>query len=410
MSYDFSFRKLTRVPGLSLKERDRRWANIRQEMALKELDCLLIFSQGGADGSGSANLSYVNHIGTNGIGLFPYLGEPVVFGGLPHTANYQKGSQDWVSHLRSGARPDEIAATIKEIGYEKGKIGVVGYGSLGSRMVAETIPYSAFLKIQKLLPEAAFTNESTLLERLRMVKSKEEIAMLEQAAELANFMFRAMVDTARPGKTECELYANMLQAALAHGGGLSMILIDVGKNPLLHGRGFPYSQRPMAKGDMVIAEWHASYGGYQVGVEHSLSLGKPDSHYMEIQQVSNEVFASLMENLKPGVPMKQVVEAMRKPVEGADMAYVECGIHGHGLGSPEFPSVVFGGSNCLVKEHPMGRIPSVIIQENMVFGVNIDISNPKWRKDTGLMCGDTVVVTGTGARKMTKVPIELTVV
>lgn len=409
MPEEFPFRKLPHIPRLSLKERDRRWAALRQDMALKELDCLLIFS-GGGDGTASANLRYVTHVSASGLGLFPYQGEPVVFGGLPHTVSYHRGSQDWVSRFRSGARPDDIAAAIKEMGCEKGRIGVAGFGSQSSRMVPETVPYSSFSRIQKLLPEASFTNESALLERLRLIKSEEELAMLEMAAEIASLMFQALVEAARARKSECELYASMLQASLARGGDLSMILLDSGKNPLLHGRGFPYSQRPLENGDMVITEWHASYGGYQVGVEHSLCLGDPDPHYVEIQKIGSEVFASLMENLKPGASLKQVIETMRKPVEDAGMAYVEVGIHGHGLASPEFPTVVFGGPNCLVQNHPMGRIPQVTIQENMVFGVNIDVHNPKWRNDTGLMSGDTVVVTKSGARKLTKVPVELTVI
>ncbi len=408
MSEPFSFRKLTEVPRLSLEERDRRWTKIRAEMALKELDCLLIFA--GADGTAAANLRYVTHVGGAGVGIFPYRGEPVVFGGLPHTSIYHRGAQDWTSSFRHGARPEDIAATVKEMGYEKGKIGMAGFGSQSSRMVPETIPYSSFVKLQRLLPEAIFSNESPLLERLRIVKSDEELGMLEKAAELSEMMFQALVNAAREGKPECGLYADMLQASLGHGGDLSMILLDSGKIPLMHGRGFPYSQKPLRKGDMVVLEWHASYGGYQVGVEHSLSLGQPDMHYLAMHEVCNQVFNSAMENLKPGVAMKDVIEAMRKPVADAGMAYVEVGIHGHGLASPEFPTVVFGGPNCLVPDHPMGKMPAVDIQQNMVFGINIDVASPKWRNDTGMMCGDTVVVTGSGARKLTSIPVELTVV
>ncbi len=408
MPEDFLFRHLAQVPRLSLNERDRRWSNIRQEMALKDLDCLLVF--GGGDVTSAANMRYVTHVGSPGIAIFPCHGDPVVFGGLPHTCVYHRGAQEWTAKFHAGARPDGIAATLKEMGYEKGHIGVAGYGSQSSRMVAENVPYSSFLKIQKLLPEAVFSNEGTLLERLRMVKSEEEITMLGKAAEIADAMFQALVAATRAGKAECELYADMLHASLSRGGDLAMILLDSGKNPLLHGRGFPYSLKPVEKGEMVILEWHASYGGYQVGVEHSLSLGQPDPHYLEIHKVCSEVFDRLVENLRPGIPMKEAIEAMRKPVEDAGMSYVEVGIHGHGLASPEFPSVVFGGPNCLVQDHPMGKIPAVTIRENMVFGINIDISNPRWRPDTGLMCGDTVVVTKTGARKLTNVPVELTVV
>ncbi|MDP2718349.1 MAG: Xaa-Pro peptidase family protein [Dehalococcoidia bacterium] len=409
MTKEFSFRKLTHVPKLSLKEREWRWGALRQEMSLKELDCLLIFSQAGSDGTGSANLRYITHVATSGVGIFPLQGEPVVFGGLPHTSSYYRGYQDWVADIRSGARPDSIAAALKEKGCEKGKIGVVGFGSQSSRMVPETIPYSSFLRIQKLLPEAVFSNESSLPERLRMIKSDEELAMIEKAAELANLMFRSLVERARPGNAECQLYAGMIEAAIGAGGEMSMILMDAGKYPLLHGRSFPYSQKPLEKGDMVVTEWHSNYGGYQVGVEHSLSLGEPDARYREIHKVCEEVFDAVMKNLKPGVTMEKVIEAMRKTVEQAGMTYVEVGLHGHGLGSPEFPTVVFGGPNCLVGEHPLGKMPPIVIRENMVFGINIDINNPKWRKDSGLMAGDTVVVTRSGARKLTSIPVELTV-
>ncbi len=408
MQPEFTFRKLTEVPRLSLAERDRRWAGLSEEMALRELDGLLLFS--GGDGTSSANLRYLTDVAAAGVGFFPFQGEPVIYGGLPHTSVYHQGSQDWVKRFRGGARPEEIVATVKEMGCEKGKIGVVGYGSQNSRMVGETIPYSSFSKIQKLLPDAVFTNESPLLEKMRMIKSEEELEMLAQAAETAHHMFEALKDSARAAKPECELYANMLQVSLSRGGELSMILLDVGKTPLLHGRGFPYSRRPLEKGDMIVIEWHASFGGYQVGVEHSLSLGEPDPHYLEIHKVSSEVFDRLMEKLKPGVTMEEVIAGMRKPVEEAGMAHVEVGIHGHGLASPEFPTVVFGGPSGLVQGHPMGRVPPIIIKENMVFGVNIDVSDPRWRKDSGLMCGDTVAVTKTGARKLTKVPIELTII
>lgn len=90
MPHEFAYRELTDIPRLSLKERDRRWAGIRREMALKGLDCLLIFSEGGLEGT--ANLRYVAHVAVQGVGLFPCNGEPVIFGGLPNTAIYQRGA------------------------------------------------------------------------------------------------------------------------------------------------------------------------------------------------------------------------------------------------------------------------------------------------------------------------------
>jgi hypothetical protein len=48
-----------------------------------------------------------------------------------------------------------------------------------------------------------------------------------------------------------------------------------------------------------------------------------------------------------------------------------------------------------------------MLQENMVFGTNIDIHHPKWRMNMGLMFGDTVVVTAQGPRALVNTPHQL---
>ena len=100
----------------------------------------------------------------------------------------------------------------------------------------------------------------------------------------------------------------------------------------------------------------------------------------------------------------------RTPVREAGMAYVELGICGHGLSSPEFPSCVFGGKGGMWDEHGLAQIAPITLQENMVFGTNVDVHDPRWNADTGLMLGDTIVVTKDGPRKLSRIPIELTVV
>ena len=46
----------------------------------------------------------------------------------------------------------------------------------------------------------------------------------------------------------------------------------------------------------------------------------------------------------------------------------------------------------------------------MVFGTNIDISNPNYDVRATLMSGDTIVIKKNGAKKLSKIPNELTVV
>jgi Xaa-Pro aminopeptidase len=397
------------LPQLSLEERDRRWRKIRQKMALHGLDGLIIFSMRTMYHGGTTNLRYVTHLDSPGYVVFPLQGEPIAFTGVIHLGEYAPVYQNWIREVRPRPSPEAVVAAAKELGLERGKLGVVGFGSLNARIVPDVVSYRGYTGITEGLPNAKFSDASGILEEVRLVKSDEEITFLERSAELAYLMYQAMVESARPGNMECQVVAAMLHANIANGGEDDHILLDAGSPPLLHGRYEPTTHK-LAKGDVIIVEYHSRYAGYLIAVEHSVSLGEPSKEFREIHKVSEECFYKGIEKMRAGVLFGEVVEAFRSPAEAAGMAWVELGIHGHGLSSPEFPTTVFGGQNGIWPEHGMARIPSVVLEENMCFGTNIDLHNPRWRRDTGLMVGDTILVTKNGPRKMTKVPLEFTVV
>lgn len=203
--------------------------------------------------------------------------------------------------------------------------------------------------------------------------------------------------------------ANMLQANIGNGGEDTMIMLDSGSPPLLHGRPAPGTTRKLEKGDMIITEYHSNYAGYTIAVEHTFSLGEPLKEFKEIHRVSETAYHNGVSKMRPGAELTEVIEAFRQPVRDAGMAYIEVGVCGHGLSSPEFPSVVFGGEGGIWHEHGLAKIPPVQLKENMVFGINMDVHNPKWNENTGTMLGDTIWVTADGPRQLTRIPVELTV-
>jgi hypothetical protein len=54
-------------------------------------------------------------------------------------------------------------------------------------------------------------------------------------------------------------------------------------------------------------------------------------------------------------------------------------------------------------------MPDFALAEDMVFGTNIDIHNPRWKKDVGVMLGDTIHVTPSGGRRLVGIPLDLPV-
>ncbi len=415
-------RKVTdNLPLLSMNERRNRWRRVREGMTIRELDCLLVFSSDSWWGASTANLRYLTQLAIPGSCVFPLDGEPVVFAGLAHLVPYIAMSTNWVQDVRSGKGALGIAEVLKEKGLGNKKIGVVGFGRTSGAYVLETVPYKLFDELLKLLPLASFQDASSLLEEIRMVKSEEELGFLQKASDLAFKMYEAVLQTVRPGVMECEVVANMLQAEISNGGEYSMILMDSGNPPLLHARNNPpTTTRRLEKGDIILTEWHSNYGGYLAANEHSFSLGEPKKEFREIHSVCEEVFKSGTSAMFPGAALSDVGNAFIKPIKDAGMNYIECGLHGHGLYSPDFPALITSGipvykktdspTEELFERESSSRAGSILLRENMVFGTNIDVFNPKFNPSSGLMLGDMVSVTNGGAKKMSKIPLQLSVV
>jgi Xaa-Pro aminopeptidase len=124
-----------------------------------------------------------------------------------------------------------------------------------------------------------------------------------------------------------------------------------------------------------------------------------------------------LDMMRPGVPFNEAIMAFRKPVQKAGMDYLELGIHGHGLSSGEFPTALYPEDRIKYLQITSSKDKKVLapvssfpFQENMVFGMNVDIHNPKWMKNVGVMLGDTVVIKETGPQLLCQTPVKLNII
>lgn len=402
------------LPQLSLNERERRWQLLREEMAERNLDALFVWGNNRSWGGGLANFRWITHVGVReGIALMPLEADPIVFAGNPHfyePYNLFAAAQHWISDVRplSGIRP--VRDAIQELSLGGGRIGIV---DMMGELSYHTIPYAPFSALLDMLPDAEFVDATRMVEELRMVKSAEEIGFLEEAGRLARLMVEAMINTARPGITEATVYSAMHHTLLVNGGeDYAFNLFDSGNlaDPdlhLHHGKENPLSptMRELREGDIIMTEFHSNFGGYMAACEKSVILGEAPSELKRIHEVCLQALESAIEALAAGNTFGDAIRAIRAPVAAEGLDFVELGLHGHGIGSPEFPTQVYKPSST----HTLAgsEAEEVVLAENMVFGTNIDIHDPRWRKDLGLMFGDTVVVTATGGRTLVGTPTAL---
>lgn len=370
-------------------------------MRAKGLDCLVLMGMPLHWDFCVANARYLSPIGGNAefnILIFPLESEPTSYVFSPVFIEYWRSAQDWVSDVRSrkGSLGETVAGRLKELGVDTGRIGMDGLA--GPLDPDGWVPHSTYVRLQQLMPKADLVNIDDMLEKARAVKSAEEIEMLGQAARLGDLMLARCRDMARPGVKECEVYGAMMEVMLANGGEEpTLFLWACDRHPRPHPFRVP-TQRRIESGDMIICEIHPKYGGYFTHVERTFCIGEPDAKYLEIYDGCLAAYERGLRMFGPGKKMSTAMEAVKETIESRGLGICEAGIHGHGLGSLEYPRY---------RHHAIGADRGAIaamgdqFRQGMVFAFNIDLFDPKWRNgETGCVFAETVLITETGARRM----------
>lgn len=404
------------VPVLSLDERDRRWNELRRKMYIRHIDALILYGNDTGYGRANTNFRYITHFcdAHGGWGIFPLKGECTIMSGPRHMHvpySRHRALQNWVTDIRPDYGINYLIGEIKARGLDKSRLAIVSCSA--TSVSSDIMPHAPIEKLQKELPHVELVDGNPMLAEMRLIKSQEELSFLYKAAGLARKKVDAMISGMQVGRTEADIYADMISADIRNGGEPQLFLLmatgnvyeeDAGYKCMLHGCAQPGSptMRKLRDGDLAICEFHSQYGGYMAGCEFSVFLGTPPKELCEIQKACIESMDRAIEAIKPGATLREAWTAIRKPVVDRGMDFLELGFHGHGLSSPEFPN------GCVYREEdaPSAIIGDVPFKEDMIVCLNIDVHDPNWRKDFGLMYGDMLHITKDGAKPLINFPRE----
>ncbi len=395
------------LPRLSLKERDRRWAAVRQEMKVRNLDAIVLWGWPTMWDFYTANARYLCPIGGNAefnVLIFPAHGEPTSIVQMPTFLEGWRSAQDWVSDVRPRTKTwaDSVATRLKELKLDGSRIGMDGYA--GPLDPDGWLPHDVHLRMVELLPRAEIVNLEDMLEKIRSIKSAEELGALREAAKLGDLMLTACRDIARPGVKECEVYAGMMHAMIANGGEEpTLFLWACDRYPYPHPFRVP-TTRPIERGDLIICEMHPKIGGYFTHVERTFCLGEPEPKQLEIYEGCLAAYRRGLEGFGPGKTISTAMEAVKDEIVARGLAICEAGIHGHGLASLEYPRY---RHHAIAADREAIKVVGDRFETGMVFAFNIDLFDPKWKDGkTGCVFAETVEITDTGARRMHSFPTE----
>ncbi len=390
------------IPQLSLEERDRRYKIVRQEMARRGIDCLLLPANTGRWEQLQGDSRYLTSIGgfaTEVFTVFPLEGEVTAY--IFNRAAWWKQAQKWVADVRDGRNRwgQNAIERIHELGLEKGTIGISGLGGF-FRAPEGIIPYSSVKAIQEAFPQAKLVNATEMMQEIRAVKSTEEVAMLERSAAIVEKTVEAMVANAVPGVSEKELYGAMVHAMLANGGELPTLFF-LSAGPGLTNSSFVPTDYRIQKGDRLINEIEAKYAGYAAQAVCPMTFGPPDDEYRRMIDISRACFDAVLDAMKPGVSLGTLFAVYTRTVERegkGKYVWSHPMMHARGLGDD---------GPALLGDRDLERFSKIELQTGMTF-----ILKPQVRPAQGkgrASIGDTVTVTEDGARRLGKRELELIV-
>lgn len=233
---------------------------------------------------------------------------------------------------------------------------------------------------------------SSTLEKMRIIKSQEEIQKIEAAQRIAEAAFQKLITAIRPGMTEKQV-ASVLNFYMTDLGseGISFDTIAASGVNSACPHAVP-TDKPLQNGEFLTLDFGAVVDGYHSDMTRTVVIGKPDE---EMAKVYNAVWGAQSDAIKAvhaDVTGKLVDSVARSTLDawGYEKYFTHGLGHGVGLEIHEAPTV-------------SAKSPFTL-HEGMVITIEPGIYIPH---KYGVRIEDMVVVTTDGCIDLTKAPKTL---
>jgi Xaa-Pro aminopeptidase len=349
---------------ISTKELERRWAAARKEMRERNIDALVM--QNNSDWLGGYVKWFTDIPATNGYPktVVFHADEPmtmVEMGGFNTVRNLKGadlvhrgigeliGSPSFLAvNYTDNYHADTIIPGLKQRNYKT--IGFVGPGSL---------PYAFITRIKERLPGTKFVDATDAIDRLKAIKSEEEIGLIKKCCEMQDAIFAKVAASIKPGMRDIDVTALAEHEGRVRGSEQGIFLgssAPVGQPARFAPRHF--QGRTLQKGDhLVLLIENNGPGGYYAEIARTLVLGKASNELVDGFEAMREAQDYTLSLMKPGAHPRDIANAhddyMRK--HGFE---IEIRLYAHSQGYD-------------MVERPMLRADETMpIEENMHFAVH----------------------------------------
>lgn len=261
------------------------------------------------------------------------------------------------------------------------------------------LTFYSFNKLKSSLNKSGINVSSlnilnSAIENQRMVKSKEELDLMQKAQDITEISYKEILPLIKPGAREIDI-KNELEYKIKKNGGegvsFDLITITGKKTSLPHGVA---GNEVIKSGDFFTLDIGSIYKGYHSDMTRTIAVGNVSDKQKEIYNIVLNAQLTALEIVKSGVSCSVIDKKARDIISKA--GYGECFGHstGHGVGLNihEKPNVSPTGDIILSKGMVITIEPGIYLENQ--FGVRIE---------------DMVAVTDKGFYNFAKLDKELLV-
>jgi Xaa-Pro dipeptidase len=278
---------------------------------------------------------------------------------------------------------ESLGARGKQLGIESNSHGLTHYN--GKRIEAAL---DGFCTLQ---------DGNHLIDALRVVKSKAELAYIRKAGALGDAALDAAIRKTKAGADEGDILAVQQGAIFAGGGDYAgnEFIIGSGQDALLCR--YKSGRRKLSKRDQLTLEFAGVYRHYHAAFMRTLVIGKPRSEHLAMDEACRAALAEVEAAMKPGRTAGDVFDAHARVMDAHDMKAHRLNACGYSMGAKFTPSWM---------DFPMFyRGNTVTLQPGMAFFAHMILMN----SDAGAAycLGRTYIIGDRGALPVSRRSLEM---
>lgn len=280
-----------------------------------------------------------------------------------------------------------LAPLLREHGIERGRLGI------------DQATIALIELLGEHLPEARIVDGDRPMQEARMIKTSEEIALVEEACAIGDSVTQRALDETRAGRRECEVAGDAMQTLYYLGGEMPHVVTPfVASGEHMAPPHRFATDKILRNKDLCFIDIGAMWNGYFADIGRCTIVGRPTDRQRQVYQAVYTGLHAGIDQMRPGNTTEHVADAVRRGVAayGLEEHLFSLFIgHGIGAGANEPP---------YIGETLPGARPAEL-RPGMLFAIEPLV----WVEDSGgvgVRIEDMVLVTEDAPRVLSRVEYE----